>query len=67
MPRTLLRWHIVGAMGRLILILLAALVVVMVASLVISALHFLFWVAVLAVVLVGVLRLGGTMRRRSRQ
>ncbi len=55
------------AMGRLILILLAALVVVMVVSLVISALHFLFWIAVLAVVLMGVLRLTGSMRRRSRR
>ena len=54
-------------MGRLILILLAALVVVMVVSLVISALHFLFWIAVLAVVLMGVLRLTGSMRRRSRR
>jgi len=53
-------------MGRLILILLAALVVFMLISALLSALHFLFWVAVVAVVLVGVLRLGGVMRRVRR-
>jgi hypothetical protein len=37
-----------------------------VASIVISALHFLFWIAVIALVLVGVFRLGGVMRRSSR-
>ncbi len=55
-----------GGMGRLILILLAALVVFMLISALLSALHFLFWVAVVAVVLVGVLRLGGVMRRVRR-
>jgi hypothetical protein len=50
-------------MGRLILILLAALAVFMVISLVISALHFLFWFAVVALVVVGALRLGSSMRR----
>jgi hypothetical protein len=30
---------------------------------VISALHFLFWVALAALILVGVIRLGGVMRR----
>ncbi len=55
-----------GAMGRLILILLAALIVVMLVSLVISALHFLFWVAVVAVVLLGAVRLSSMWRRSSR-
>jgi len=54
-----------GAMGRLILILLAVLALFVVISMVISALHFLFWVAVIALVLVGVFRLGGLMRRSS--
>ena len=52
-------------MGRLILILLAILVAFMVISLVISALHFLFWVALVALVVVGVMRL--TSVRRSRE
>ncbi len=55
-----------GAMGRLILILLAVLALFVVISMVISALHFLFWVALIALILVGVLRLGGVMRRSSR-
>jgi hypothetical protein len=55
-----------GAMGRLILILLAVLAFFMVISVVISALHFLFWVALVALILVGVFRLGGVMRRSSR-
>jgi hypothetical protein len=55
-----------GAMGRLILILLAVLAFFLVISIVISALHFLFWVALIALILVGVFRLGGVMRRSSR-
>ena len=55
-----------GAMGRLILILLAVLALFVVISMVISALHFLFWVALIALVLVGVFRLGSVMRRSSR-
>jgi len=35
-------------------------------SMVISALHFLFWIALIALILVGVFRLGGVMRRSSR-
>ncbi len=50
-------------MGRVILILLAALAVVMIVSLVISALHFLFWIALAAVIILGVLRLSQSMRR----
>jgi hypothetical protein len=53
-------------MGRLILILLAVLALFLVISMVISALHFLFWVALIALILVGVFRLGGVMRRSSR-
>ena len=55
-----------GGMGRLILILLAVLALFMVISVVISALHFLFWVALVALILVGVFRLGAVMRRSSR-
>jgi hypothetical protein len=55
-----------GVMGRLILILLAVLALFVVISMVISALHFLFWVALIALVLVGVFRVGGVMRRSSR-
>ena len=55
-----------GGMGRLILILLAVLALFMVISVVISALHFLFWVALVALILVGVFRLGGLMRRSDR-
>ena len=55
-----------GAMGRLILILLAVLTLFLVISMVISSLHFLFWVALIALILVGVFRLGGVMRRSSR-
>jgi hypothetical protein len=54
-------------MGRFLLVLLAVLVVFMLASVVISALHFLFWIAVLTVLVVGVLRLGATVGRRSRR
>jgi uncharacterized integral membrane protein len=53
-------------MGRLILILLAVLAIFVVISMVISALHFLFWVALIALILVGVFRLGGVMRRSNR-
>jgi hypothetical protein len=59
--------HILAAMGRIILIVLAALVVFMLVSAVISALHFLFWVAVVAVLVVGALRLAGGVRRWSRR
>jgi hypothetical protein len=55
-----------GVMGRLILILLAVLALFLVVSVVISALHFLFWVALVALILVGVFRLGSVMRRSSR-
>lgn len=54
-------------MGRLILILLAALFVFFLVSIVISALHFLFWVAIVALLIVGALHLGGMMRRSARR
>lgn len=49
-------------MGRLILILLAALVVFMLISAVISALHFLFWIAVVVLLVLGAVRLAGLLR-----
>jgi hypothetical protein len=52
-------------MGRFILILLAALAVFMIVSVVISALHFLLWFAVVALVIVGALRLSSLLRRSS--
>lgn len=52
-----------GVMGRVILFLLVAFAVVMLVSLVISALHFLFWFAVVAVVILGALRLSQGLRR----
>jgi hypothetical protein len=54
-------------MGKLLLILLAAFAVFMLISLVISALHFLFWVALVVVVVLGALRLTSGMRRSSRR
>jgi hypothetical protein len=54
-------------MGRFLLILLAAFLVFLVVSMVISALHVLFWVALLVVLVVGALRLGTVTRRWSRR
>jgi hypothetical protein len=56
-----------GVMGKLILFLIAALLVFMVVSVVISALHFLFWVAVVLLVIFGAFRLSSGMRRSSRR
>jgi Flp pilus assembly protein TadB len=56
-----------GDMGKFILVLIAALVLFMIVSAVISALHFLFWVAVVAVLILGALRLSSSMRRRERR
>ena len=53
-------------MGKFILFLLAAFVVFMIVSAVISALHFLFWVAVVAFVIFGALWLTSGARRWSR-
>ena len=54
-------------MGLLILILLAALIIFLVVSAVIAALHVLFWVALALFIVVGALRLSGSLRRRSRR
>lgn len=55
------------SMGRLILIALAVLAVFMLMSVVLSALHFLFWIALLALIVVAAFRFGGGMRRRARR
>jgi hypothetical protein len=54
-------------MGRLILLVLAVIALFMILSAVISALHFLFWVAVVALLVFAGLRLAGGTRRRSRR
>ena len=51
----------------LILIVLAAIAVFVILSAVISALHFLFWFAVVALIVFAGLRLVGGARRRSRR
>ena len=51
----------------LILILLGVLLVFLIASAVFAALHFLFWVAVVLLIVVGAFRLGSMGRRRSRR
>ena len=56
-----------GYMGRLLLLVLAVIAGFMVLSIVISALHFIFWVAVVALIVVGALRLSGGARRRARR
>ncbi len=58
-------------MGRVILYgvgaLVAALIVMMIVSMVLGALHFLFWVALVGLLIVAGLRLSAGMRRRSRR
>jgi hypothetical protein len=56
-----------GCMGKLLLIVLAAIAAFVVLSAVISALHFIFWVAVVALIVVVGLRLTGGARRWSRR
>ncbi len=56
-----------GCMGMLILIVLAAIALFMILSAVISALHFLFWIAVVALLVFAGLRLVGGARRWSRR
>src|SRR5262249_31477163 len=56
-----------GCMGMLILIVLAAIALFLIVSAVISALHFLFWIAVLALIAVVGFRLVGGARRWSRR
>ena len=59
--------YIVAAWERLILLVLAVIALFMILSAVISALHFLFWVAVVALLVFAGLRLAGGARRRSRR
>ena len=56
-----------GYMGMLILIVLAAIALFVILSAVISALHFLFWIAVVALLVFAGLRLVGGARRWSRR
>jgi hypothetical protein len=56
-----------GCMGRLLLIVLAGIAAFMLLGIVISALHFIFWVAVVALIVVVGLRLTGSARRWSRR
>jgi hypothetical protein len=56
-----------GGMGKLILFLLAAVVLFMIVSAVISALHFLFVLAVIVAVIFGVFWLGSSVLRWSRR
>ncbi len=53
-----------GGMGKILLFLLGIFAVFLVISFVISALHFLFYVALIAVIVVAAMRLTGGMRRR---
>lgn len=56
-----------GGMGKILLFLLGVFVVIMLISFVISALHFLFYVALIAVIVVAAMRItGGVRRRRAR-
>ena len=54
-------------MGKLLLILLAAFAVFMLISLVISALHFLFWIGLVVLVVFGALRLTSVLRHSPRR
>jgi len=53
-----------GGMGKILLFLIGVFAVIMLISIAISALHFLFYVALIAVIVVGALRLTGSARRR---
>jgi Flp pilus assembly protein TadB len=55
-----------ACMGKIFLVVIAALVVVMLLSVIVAALHMLFWVALIAVVGIAALRLGRGTRRSSR-
>jgi len=56
-----------GGMGKILLIVLAAFVALMVIGVIVSALHFLFVVALIAVIVIVGLRLTTGVRRRSRR
>jgi Flp pilus assembly protein TadB len=51
-------------MGKILLFLVGVFAVIMLISIAISALHFLFYVALIAVIVVAALRLTGSARRR---
>jgi hypothetical protein len=51
-------------MGKILLFLVGVFAVIMLISIAISALHFLFYVALIAVIVVAALRLTGSVRRR---
>jgi TM2 domain-containing membrane protein YozV len=53
-------------MGKILLFLIGIFAVIMLISFVISALHFLFYIALIAVIVVAALRLTGGVRRRRR-
>jgi hypothetical protein len=52
-------------MGRIFLIVIAALAVIMLLSAIVAALHTLFWIALIAVVGIAALRLGTRQRSRD--
>ena len=54
-------------MGKILLVVLAAIVAFMLLGIVVSALHFIFWVAVVALIVVVGMRLTGSARRWSRR
>jgi predicted membrane protein len=54
-------------MGRLLLTVLAAIAAFMLLGIVISALHFIFWIAVVALIVVAGMRLTAGARRRARR
>lgn len=54
-------------MGQLFGILLIAIVVIMIVSAAVSALHYLFWIAVLGLLVVAAVRLTASLRRGSRR
>jgi predicted membrane protein len=54
-------------MGRLLLIVLAGIAAFMLLGIVVSALHFIFWIAVVALIVVVGMRLTGSARRRARR
>lgn len=56
-----------GCMGRLLLIVLAGIAAFMLLGIVVSALHFIFWIAVVALIVVVGMRLTGSARRRARR
>jgi hypothetical protein len=56
-----------GCMGKLVLAVLAVIAAFMLLGVVVSALHFIFWIAVVALIVFVGMRLTGTARRRARR